>query len=271
MGPRRPSSCTMARLPGRPGQVSARSPSLARRSGFALMRGLGSLVLTASLLLCVAKAESEADDMVALQIDLPPDVQRMFEEMCEMEGISQSEMLSRWIDSRWEAMGYTDADLEAFEASEAGRAAHSGARAGSEGPCAAGDASCTAASRSPQAPSRGTAGAGIGRGAGNAQRPSGSASSMSMSGSGAPGSAASASSGPAASRPSSVGAGASRPAAGGSKGATVAAKPKPKPKPMREEREEEEDEEEEEEEGEGGVLDLDRWMKRNGGDDEEVE
>merc|ERR1740117_1545112 len=35
-----------------------------------------------------------------------------------MEGISQSEMLTRWIDARWEAMGYTDADLEAYETSQ---------------------------------------------------------------------------------------------------------------------------------------------------------
>eukprot|EP00428_Durinskia_dybowskii_P010042 CAMPEP_0170283842 /NCGR_PEP_ID=MMETSP0116_2-20130129/41956_1 /TAXON_ID=400756 /ORGANISM="Durinskia baltica, Strain CSIRO CS-38" /LENGTH=194 /DNA_ID=CAMNT_0010535215 /DNA_START=58 /DNA_END=639 /DNA_ORIENTATION=- len=55
------------------------------------------------------------DDLVTLTLDLPPDVQRMFEEMCEMEGISQSEMLTRWIDSRWEAMGYTDEDLEDFD------------------------------------------------------------------------------------------------------------------------------------------------------------
>ncbi|CAK8988253.1 unnamed protein product [Durusdinium trenchii] len=30
-------------------------------------------------------------DMVALQVDLPPDVQRMFEEMCELEGVSQAD------------------------------------------------------------------------------------------------------------------------------------------------------------------------------------
>merc|ERR1719401_2060764 len=65
-----------------------------------------------------AAAVAAEDDTVLLQLDLPPDVQRMFEEMCEMEGISQSEMLTRWIDARWEAMGYNDSDLEAFEAAE---------------------------------------------------------------------------------------------------------------------------------------------------------
>lgn len=65
-----------------------------------------------------------ADDLVALQVDLPPDIQRMFEEMCELEGVSQTEMLTRWIDARWEAMGYKDSDLlnlpeEVKEAKEA--------------------------------------------------------------------------------------------------------------------------------------------------------
>lgn len=58
------------------------------------------------------------DEMVAINLDLPLDVQRMFEEMCELESISQSEMLTRWIDSRWEAMGYTDDDLAAYEATQ---------------------------------------------------------------------------------------------------------------------------------------------------------
>ncbi|CAK8988251.1 unnamed protein product [Durusdinium trenchii] len=57
-------------------------------------------------------------DMVALQVDLPPDVQRMFEEMCELEGVSQTEMLTRWIDARWEAMGYKDSDLEREEVAQ---------------------------------------------------------------------------------------------------------------------------------------------------------
>merc|ERR1719401_371214 len=52
-----------------------------------------------------ATAVAAEDDTVLLQLDLPPDVQRMFEEMCEMEGVSQSEMLTRWIDARWDAMG----------------------------------------------------------------------------------------------------------------------------------------------------------------------
>ncbi|CAE7038203.1 unnamed protein product [Symbiodinium sp. KB8] len=34
-----------------------------------------------------------------------------FDEMCELEGVTQSEMLTRWIDARWEAMGYQDSDL----------------------------------------------------------------------------------------------------------------------------------------------------------------
>eukprot|EP00933_Yihiella_yeosuensis_P064384 TRINITY_DN67754_c0_g1_i1.p1 TRINITY_DN67754_c0_g1~~TRINITY_DN67754_c0_g1_i1.p1 ORF type:complete len:189 (+),score=44.73 TRINITY_DN67754_c0_g1_i1:64-630(+) len=61
----------------------------------------------------------DADGLVALQVDLPPDVQRMFEEMCELEGISQSEMLTRWIDARWEAMGYKDSDLANVEPEQA--------------------------------------------------------------------------------------------------------------------------------------------------------
>mmetsp|Transcript_53353 Transcript_53353/g.95762 ORF Transcript_53353/g.95762 Transcript_53353/m.95762 type:complete len:182 (-) Transcript_53353:71-616(-) len=73
------------------------------------------------LLLQLGVALYRADDkdgLVALQVDLPPDVQRMFEEMCELEGISQSDMLTRWIDTRWEVMGYKDSDLEAVEALE---------------------------------------------------------------------------------------------------------------------------------------------------------
>ncbi|CAE7570027.1 unnamed protein product [Symbiodinium sp. CCMP2456] len=31
--------------------------------------------------------------------------------MCQLEGVTQSEMLTRWIDARWEAMGYQDSDL----------------------------------------------------------------------------------------------------------------------------------------------------------------
>merc|ERR1711933_236583 len=72
------------------------------------------------------------EEMVPINLDLPPDVQRMFEEMCELEGISQSEMLTRWIDARWEAMGYTDEDLVAYEA----------AQATGSGTCAAGDGRC---------------------------------------------------------------------------------------------------------------------------------
>ncbi|OLP91810.1 hypothetical protein AK812_SmicGene26443 [Symbiodinium microadriaticum] len=52
-----------------------------------------------------------ADDLVPLQVELPPEVQKMFDEMCELEGVTQSEMLTRWIDARWEAMGYQDSDL----------------------------------------------------------------------------------------------------------------------------------------------------------------
>mmetsp|Transcript_73392 Transcript_73392/g.130170 ORF Transcript_73392/g.130170 Transcript_73392/m.130170 type:complete len:227 (+) Transcript_73392:63-743(+) len=84
----------------------------------ALSRALVSLCCLQLLSIGPQAAGSEStDDTVALQVDLPPDVQRMFEEMCEMEGISQSEMLTRWIDARWEAMGYTDADLEGFNMS----------------------------------------------------------------------------------------------------------------------------------------------------------
>ena len=43
-------------------------------------------------------------DKVELELDLPADVQKMFADMCQMEGISQSEMLTRWIDARWEAL-----------------------------------------------------------------------------------------------------------------------------------------------------------------------
>lgn len=77
---------------------------------------LAFLVPTASSV-AVVREGKEGDDMVPLQLDLPPDVQRMFEEMCELEGISQSEMLTRWIDARWDAMGYDDTDFEAYEAS----------------------------------------------------------------------------------------------------------------------------------------------------------
>jgi len=103
------------------------------------------LLLAPSLLLCFsalataveaasrAGASKKVEDLVELNLDLPPDIQRMFEEMCELEGISQSEMLTRWIDARWEAMGYTDEDLEAYEAAQATE---------DEDTCAAGDGRC---------------------------------------------------------------------------------------------------------------------------------
>mmetsp|Transcript_32305 Transcript_32305/g.60822 ORF Transcript_32305/g.60822 Transcript_32305/m.60822 type:complete len:175 (+) Transcript_32305:60-584(+) len=70
------------------------------------------LLLTQGCVLGLLQLARSADDLVALQVDLPPDIQRMFEEMCELEGVSQSEMLTRWIDARWEAMGYKDSDLD---------------------------------------------------------------------------------------------------------------------------------------------------------------
>lgn len=61
-----------------------------------------------------AKSAGKVDrdtELVTLDVDLPPDVQRMLDEMCEMEGITPSQMLTRWIDARWDAMGYTDDDF----------------------------------------------------------------------------------------------------------------------------------------------------------------
>merc|ERR1719161_1776577 len=92
---------------------------------------------TLALLCCAAwlrpsleAADADGEDMVALRLDLPPDVQRMFEEMCELEGISPSAMLTRWIDARWEAMGYTDADLEGFNMTNEELACHLEGRCG---------------------------------------------------------------------------------------------------------------------------------------------
>merc|ERR1711879_325120 len=84
--------------------------------------GIACLCFLELPVLLTARKESP-DDLVELQLNLPPDVQKMLEDMCEMEGITTSEMLTRWIDARWEAMGYTDADLEAYEASQASCAA----------------------------------------------------------------------------------------------------------------------------------------------------
>merc|ERR1719161_1776322 len=94
---------------------------------------------TLALLCCAAwlrpsleAADADGEDMVALRLDLPPDVQRMFEEMCELEGISPSAMLTRWIDARWDAMGYTDADLEGFNMSNEELACHLEGRCGGD-------------------------------------------------------------------------------------------------------------------------------------------
>ena len=75
-----------------------------------LTQGFASVILPLLGLLS-PRASALAEGLVELQVDLPPDVQRMFEEMCELEGVSQTQMLTRWIDARWEAMGYQDSDL----------------------------------------------------------------------------------------------------------------------------------------------------------------
>ncbi|CAJ1332989.1 unnamed protein product [Effrenium voratum] len=77
--------------------------------------GYGASVFIQGLSFVACWPERAFSDLISLQVDLPPDVQRMFEEMCELEGVSQSEMLARWIDARWEAMGYKDSDLEILD------------------------------------------------------------------------------------------------------------------------------------------------------------
>lgn len=145
----------------------------------------GAPYVSAAASSAMAGAGKSGDDMVSLNLDLPPDIQRMFEEMCELEGISQSEMLTRWIDARWEAMGYTDADLEAYEAAQA---AGSGTCAAGEGRCT-GDGGDGAAKASGSATSRGRAEEATvaDRGSASQRRMAGGSPGLGVTGSGVPG------------------------------------------------------------------------------------
>jgi len=197
--------------------------------------------------------QAGAEDMVSLQLDLPPDVQRMFEEMCEMEGISQSDMLTRWIDARWEAMGYTDADLEAYEASRAEAATDT-----SDPPRGAAPATSTYEAQRAATATAATSSAP------GARQPREVHAAMAAS----PEVVERRWQGPSNVRDTGVSAGAS----------TIATKRRaPEEKPTLKsrvgeaasEKREETDEDEDEDEDDQGPLDLDRWMRLRGDEDGE--
>lgn len=277
-------------------------------SSFLLLQVLQSQVDAAKV--AAAVPADRDSDLVSLDIDLPPDIQRMFEEMCELEGISPSAMLTRWIDARWEAMGYTDEDLEAYDASQLlGDSPEAGS-----GSCAAGDGRCNKGAAAPATPkmkkppreepsstprSGKATGAPSSRAAGSGSesrgtpRASESAASQSQSrgraaGSGGGGRAAGGdgraaggvapsgsktTGGRAAGADASAGGGGGRPAgvAPGRPAAATAGRGTGNQGFAGGKRGVDNDEEDEEEEEEDGVPDLDAWMARRGEDEEDDE
>lgn len=192
-------------------------------------------------------AQGSPDDLVALQVDLPPDVQRMFEEMCELEGISQSEMLTRWIDARWEAMGYNDSDLDGVEATEGALACEIEGRCYSSTNAAGGreavpDTEATETLGTSRVERRATSDSGAGTSAGAGDHVSAARSKM----------------------PAALGSTASHSPAG----SVAATKPEGGGGGRRRE-EQEKEEEEEDDDDERGVPDLDEWMRRHSAGEED--